>query len=52
MTSKEIRDIINSCTKCQELEFKEQISNNDRIPIDIYHKAGKEFEDHLFSHFE
>ena len=52
MKVEKIRQIINSCDKCKELELKEQLANNDRIPIEIYHKAGKKFEDHLFTHFE
>jgi hypothetical protein len=52
MTAKQIREIINSCKTCQDLEFKEELANNDRLPIEIWHKAGQAFDDHLFSHFE
>ena len=47
-----IKETIESCQICQDLQFKEELANNDRLPIEIFHKAGKTFEDHLFTHFE
>ena len=52
MTPKQVREIINSCKTCQDLEFKEQLANNDRLPIEVYHKAGLEFWNHFKTHEE
>lgn len=37
----------NPCKEYQELIEKEQLANNDRLPISIYHQAGQRTDKHV-----
>lgn len=52
ITTENITMLIKTCKTCEELHLKEVLCNNDRLPISMFHKAGREFTNHLQTHFD
>jgi hypothetical protein len=52
LTSADIRKVTDNCTTCQDLKFKEELANNDRLDISLYHRAGQNYDKHLETHKE